>query len=148
MPLELLDPAHVEPAVLLGHVEDHQLEDLALLDHGQTQLGPREALGVVAIETGLAHVDAGDQQLLVLAVGAGGEEGPADHGQGAGSAPLGDHAGQRDVVTLRGHREGGGAYRDVDGRADIWRRGGDAGGVRVGTLGSWVLRWGSYVCTA
>lgn len=70
MLFKLLHPAHVEPPVPLGHVQDQQVKDLPLLHHRQLQLGPREALGVVAVETGLPHVDPGDEEFVLLPVGA------------------------------------------------------------------------------
>ena len=116
---KLLHPAHVEPPVPFGNVQHQQVEDLALLHHRQLQLGPGEALGVVAVETRLPHVDAGDEDLVFRSLGGGGQEGPFDHGQGGVSAPLGHDAGQRHVLALLGHGEGGGRDGDVDGVANI-----------------------------
>ena len=133
--LKLLHPAHVEPPVPLGHVQHQQVEDLALLHHGQLQLGPGEALGVVAVETLLPHVDAGDEDLILWALGGGGQEGPFDHGQGGVPAPLGHHAGQRHVLALLGHGEGGGRDGDVDGVADAWKE----EEIEDDGFGGWVL---------
>lgn len=65
---KLLHPAHVEPPVPLSHVQDVQVKDLPLLHHRQLHFGPWEALGVVAIETGLPHVDTGDQEFILQPV--------------------------------------------------------------------------------
>lgn len=121
---ELLHAAHVESPVPLGHVEDQQVEDLALLHHGQLQLGPREALGVVAVEARLPHVDAGDEHLVFGALGDGRQEGPLDHRHGGVPTPLGHHAGQRHVLALLGHGEGGGRDGDVNGVTYIWKEDG------------------------
>lgn len=118
---KLLHPAHVEAAVALGHAEDEQVEDLALLHHRQLHLGPGEALGVVAVEARLPHVDAGDEQLVLGPIRPGRQEGPLHHGQGGVAAPLGHHAGQRDVLTLLGHREGRRRDGDVNGQTQICR---------------------------
>lgn len=118
---KLLHAAHVETPVHLGHVEDEQVKDLPLLHHGQLQLGPRETLCVVAIETGLPHVDAGDEELVLRLVGARRQESPFHHGQSSVAPPLGHDTGECDVLTLLGHREGGGGDGDVDGQTQIWR---------------------------
>lgn len=116
---ELLHPAHVEPPVALGHVQDHQVKYLPLLHHQQLQLGPRETLGVVAVESGLPHVDAGDEELVLRPVGAHRQEGPLHHRQGGVAPPLGHDAGEGDILTLLGHREGGRGDGDVDGQRQI-----------------------------
>lgn len=122
MLFKLLHPAHVEPLVPLGHVQDQQVKDPPLLHHRQLQLGPREALGVVAVEAGLPHVDAGDQEFVLRPPRARRQEGPLHHGQSGISAPLGHNAGERDVLTLLGHREGGRGDGDVDGPTQVWRK--------------------------
>lgn len=118
---KLLHPAQVEAAIPLRDVQDEQVEDLPLLHHAQLQLGPREALGVVAVETGLPHIDAGDEELVLRLARTRRQEGPLHHRQGGVSAPLGHDAGERDVLTLLGHREGGRGDSDVDGETRAWR---------------------------
>lgn len=119
---KLLHPAHVEPPVLLGHIQDQQVKDLPLLHHCQLHFGPQETLCVVAIETGLPHIDAGDEEFVLWAVCARWQEGPFHHGQSSIAAPLGHDAGQCDILTLLGHREGGRGDCDVDGWTQIWGR--------------------------
>lgn len=116
---KLLHPAHVESPVPLRHVQDEQVKDLPLLHHRQLHFGPREALGVVAIETGLPHVDAGDEELVLWPVRARWQESPFDHGQTGVAAPLGHHTGQGDVLALLSHQERGGSDCDVNGQTQI-----------------------------
>lgn len=116
---KLLNPAHVEPLVLFGHFHDKEVKDLPLLHHRQLYFGPWEALCVVAVETRLPHVDTSNEEFTPGPVRAGREEGPFDHRQGGVAAPLGHHTGQRDILTLLDHREGGRCDGDVDGQAQI-----------------------------
>lgn len=64
MLFKLLHPAHVEPPVPLGHVQDNQLKDLSLFHYCQLHLWPWETFCVVAIETLLPHIDTGDEEFV------------------------------------------------------------------------------------
>lgn len=119
MLLKLLNPAHVEPLVTLGHVHDEEVKDLPLLHHCQLHFGPREALCVIAVETCLPHIDAGNEEFIPGPVWSCPEEGPFDHGQGGIAAPLGHDTGERDVLALLDHREGGRRDGDIDGQTQI-----------------------------
>lgn len=119
---ELLHPAHVEPPVALGYIQDEQVKDLPLLHHCELHFGPQETLCVVAIETGLPHVNAGDEEFILRPVRARWQEGPFHHGQSSIAAPLGHNAGERDVLTLLGHRKGGRGDCHVDGQTQICGR--------------------------
>lgn len=119
MLFKLLNPAHVEPLVPLGHIHDEEVKDLPLLHHRQLHFGPREALCVVAVETCLPHVDTSDEEFIPGPVRSRPEEGPFDHGQGGVAAPLGHDTGERDVLALPDHCEGGRCDGDVDGQTQI-----------------------------
>ena len=119
MLFKLLNPTHVEPLVPLAHVHDEELKDLPLLHHCQLHFGPWEALCVVAIETCLPHVDASDEELIPGPPSSRPEEGPFDHGQGSVATPLRHDTGERDVLALLDHREGGRRDGDVDGQTQI-----------------------------
>lgn len=116
---KLLNPAHVEPLVPLGHVHDEEVKDLPLLHHRQLHFGPREALGVVAVETCLPHIDASDEEFVPGPIRSLPEEGPFDHGQGGVAAPLGHDAGERDVLAVLDHGEGGRRDGDINGQTQI-----------------------------
>lgn len=118
---KLLHPADVQPPVVHRHVQDEHLEYLSVLHHCQLHLGPRETLGVVAVETGLPHVDPGDEEFVLRPVCPHGQKGPLDHRQSRVAPPLGDDASESDVLTLLGHRERRGTDGSVDGQTQIWR---------------------------
>lgn len=119
---KLLHPAHVETPVPLGHIQDQQVKDLPLLHHRQLEFRPWETFCVVAIETGLPHVNAGDEEFILWTVCARWQESPFHHGQSSITTPLGHNTGQRDVLTLLGDCEGGRGDGDVDSQTQIWRR--------------------------
>lgn len=116
---ELLHPAQVQAPVPLGHVQDEQVKDFPLLHHCQLHFGPQEALGVVAVKAGLSHVDPGDEELVLRSLQPGRQEAPFYHWQGGVAPPLGDNAGERDVLALLGHREGRRGDGDIDGQTHI-----------------------------
>lgn len=119
MLFKLLNPAHVEPLVPLGHVHDEEVKNLSLLHNRQLHFGPREALCVVAIKTCLPHVDASDEEFVPRRVRSSPEEGPFDDGQGGVAAPLGHNTGECDVLSLLDHRKGGRCDGDIDGQTQI-----------------------------
>lgn len=116
---KLLHPAQVEAPVPLGHVQDEQVKDLALLHHCQLHLGPQETLGVVAVETGLSHVDPGDEELVLRSLHPRRQIAPFHHWQGGVASSLGHSAGERDVLALLGHRDGRRGDGDIDGQTHI-----------------------------
>lgn len=118
---EFLNPTDVATSVPLGHVQDHQVEDLALLHHRQLHLRPREALGVISVETGLSHVDPGDEVFVFRLVGARRQEGPFHNGQRGIATALGHHAGECDVLAFLGHRGGRRGDCNIDGGTRICR---------------------------
>lgn len=119
MLFKLLHPAQVEAPVPLGHVQDEQVKHLPLLHHCQLHFGPQEALCVVAVKTGLPHVDAGDEQLVLGSLRPRRQEAPFHHRQGGVATSLGHNAGERDVLALLGHREGRRCDGDIDSQAHI-----------------------------
>lgn len=119
MLFKLLHPAQVEAPVPLGHVQDEQVKHLPLLHHRQLHFGPQETLGVVAVKACLPHVDAGDEEFILGSLRPRRQEAPLHHWQGGVASSLGHDAGERDVLTLLGHREGRRGDGDIDGQTHI-----------------------------
>lgn len=120
MLFKLLHPAQVEAPVPLGDVQDEQVKHLPLLHHCQLHFGPQETLGVVAVKTGLPHVDTGDEKLVLGSLRPCWQEAPFHHWQGGVASSLGHNAGERDVLALLGHREGWRGDGDIDSQTHIW----------------------------